>query len=62
MSTMTERAMSAKNKGCMKWIRNKEWYRIDEQRDRFVLTSKAPQEARESFEQYQKINHLKWDD
>lgn len=55
-------SMSVKHMGCMKWMRNKEWYYIDEKRDRFVLTPKAPKEARESFEQYKKINNLKWDD
>ena len=54
--------MSAKNKGSMIWSRNRKWYRIDKERQRFVLTDEAPQEARDSFEQYKKINNLKWDD
>ena len=54
--------MSVRNKGCMIWSRNRKWYRIDKERQRFVLTEDAPQEARESFEQYKKINNLKWDD
>ena len=54
--------MSAKNRDAVIWARNEEWYYIDEQRDRFVLTAKAPEDARASFEKYKKINNLKWDD
>jgi len=32
--------MSVKNIGCMDWTHNDEWYYIDEDRDRFVLTTK----------------------
>ena len=59
---MMPTAMSAKNKGCTNWMKNKEWYRFDPKRNRCVLTHKAPREARESFEQYKRINNLKWDD
>lgn len=54
--------MSAKNRDAVIWARNEEWYRIDEKHDRFVLTEKAPPEARESFDKYKRINNLKWDD
>ena len=54
--------MSAKNRNSMIWSRNRDWYYIDEERERFVLTPQAPQEARDSFEQYKRINNLKWDD
>lgn len=57
-----ESAMSIRNKDCMIWSRNREWYYIDEDRDRFVLTEKAPEEARRSFEKYKRINNLDWTD
>lgn len=53
--------MSRKYKGITDWMDNKEWYRIDEESDRYVLTDKAPQEARQSFELWKKINGLKWE-
>lgn len=34
---------------------NKEWYYYDEKERMFKLTSKAPKEARESYEKEQKI-------
>lgn len=54
--------MSTKDKDSMIWFRNKNWYYIDEERDRFVLTSEAPEEARISFEKYKRINKLEWKD
>ena len=54
--------MSAKNKDMMIWSRNREWYYIDEERDRFVLTDKAPEVARISFEKYKRVNKLDWKD
>ena len=54
--------MSRQYKGCTDWMGNKEWYYIDEERDRYVLTNKAPEEARRSFELWKKINNLVWDD
>ena len=48
--------MSARDKDCMLWMRNKDWYYIDDERDRFILTEKAPEEARRSFEKWQYIN------
>ena len=47
------RSMSVRNKNSMRWMDNKEWYYIDDKRDRFVLTTKAPEEARRSFEEFQ---------
>ena len=58
----SESAMSVRNKDSMLWSRNREWYYIDEERDRFVLTAKAPEEARRSFEKYKRINNLDWND
>ena len=55
-------AMSSRNKDCMIWSRDRDWYYIDEERDRFVLTEKAPAEARRSFEKYKRINKLDWND
>lgn len=37
------------------WQDNEQWYRVDEN-DRFVLTDEAPEEARQSFELWQKVN------
>ena len=62
MSNMIAKAMSAKNRGCTIWMRNKEWYRFDSQKNKYTLTDRAPKEARDSFEQYKRINNLKWDD
>ena len=54
--------MSRQNKGCTDWMDNEEWYYIDEERDRYVLTDKAPEEARRSFEMWKKMNNLDWDE
>lgn len=42
----------------MDWMDNDDWYVIDEERKRFILTDKAPEHARESFELYKKVNNL----
>lgn len=55
-----EKAMSSRHKNCMIWSRNREWYYIDEERDRFVLTDKASEEARRSFEEYKRINSRRY--
>lgn len=36
------------------FMTNKEWYRFDFEEDRFVLTEKAPEEAKKSYEKYMK--------
>ena len=54
--------MSVRNKNSMRWMDNDEWYYIDDERDRFVLTDKAPEEARKSFEEFKRINNVGWDD
>lgn len=59
---MKKNLMSTKDKDSMIWFRNKNWYYIDEERDRFILTSEAPEEARISFEKYKRINKLEWKD
>ncbi|MBR1859928.1 MAG: hypothetical protein IJ797_10580 [Selenomonadaceae bacterium] len=46
----------------MIWMRNREWYYIDDEHDRFVLTTKAPEEAQRSFEKWKRINNLDWND
>ncbi|MBR5914344.1 MAG: hypothetical protein IKZ58_08280 [Selenomonadaceae bacterium] len=56
MDTIQTTPMSAKYKGCMAWIKNKEWYAIDENRNRYCLTEKASEEARKSFEMYKRLN------
>ena len=48
--------ISRRYEGCTDWRENKEWYYIDEERDRYVLTDKAPEMARKSFELWEKIN------
>jgi len=60
---MTElNAMSARNKDSMLWKKNRDWYTIDRKNQRFVLTEKAPEEARRSFKKYKRINKLDWND
>ena len=60
---MTElNAMSARNKDSMLWKKNRNWYAVDRKNQRFVLTEKAPEEARRSFEKYKRINKLDWND
>ncbi len=54
--------MSVRYRGAMDWMANKDWYVIDEKRKRFILTEKAPEHARESFELYKKVNKLYWFD
>ena len=55
-------SMSIRDKDCMDWTNNRDWYYIDDERDRFVLTDKAPEEARRSFEKWKRLNKLDWDD
>ncbi len=60
---MTEsRAMSMRDRDCVDWMNDHDWYSIDKERDRFVLTEKAPEEARRSFEKWKRINNLDWKD
>lgn len=54
--------MSRKDKGCTDWMSNKDWYYIDYERDRYVLTDKAPKEAQQSFEKWKKLNGVKWEE
>ena len=54
--------VSIRYKGCMDWMNNKDWYYIDEEYDRYVLTDKAPEKARQSFNLWKKINGLEWDE
>ena len=42
----------------MYWASNKEWYRINEEEDRFELTEQAPEKARRSFLLYTLFNNL----
>lgn len=43
------------NKEPMYWRTNKEWYRINKEKDCFELTDKAPKRAKESFEMYKEM-------
>ena len=36
------------------FMTNKEWYRFDFEKDKFVLTEKAPEEAKKSYKKYMK--------
>ena len=45
------------NKESLFWKTNKEWYRINREKDCYELTEKAPKRARESFELYKSKNH-----
>lgn len=54
--------MSIKHMGITDWMKNKSWYYVDYERNRYVLTDKAPDEAKNSFERWKKINRVEWDD
>ena len=54
--------MSVRYIGALNWRKNKEWYTYDKERKRFILTPKAPPEARRSFELFKEANHVTWDD
>lgn len=43
------------NKESMYWRKNKEWYKINDEKDCFELTSKAPERAKRSFKMYQEL-------
>mgnify|MGYP004603426135 FL=1 len=43
------------NREAVYWASNKEWYRINLEKDCFELTDKAIERARNSFELYQKL-------
>ncbi len=43
------------NKESLYWRTNKEWYRINKEKDCFELTDKAPERARKSFEMYKEM-------
>lgn len=45
------------NTEIMYWSTNKEWYKINREKDCFELTDKAPQRAIDSFEMYKKQNN-----
>ena len=55
-----ENAMSARNRDTVYWTKNKEWFTLDKERQRFELTDKAPDEARRSFEKYKIINSRRY--
>lgn len=43
----------------MYWRTDKEWYKINKEKDCFELTEKAPERAIKSFEMYKQINNYK---
>ena len=54
--------MTRRGKGCTDWMDDDTWFYIDYERDRYILTDKAPEEARRSFELWKEINRVDWDD
>ena len=54
--------MTRRDIDCVDWLRNEEWYYIDYEHDRYVLTDKAPKEAQQSFEKWKKLNGVKWEE
>ena len=55
-----ENAMSARNRDTVYWTKNKEWFTLDKEHQRFELTDKAPDEARRSFEKYKILNSRRY--
>lgn len=51
--------MMTANKEFMYWRENKNWYRINYEKDCFELTEQAPERARKSFELYKTIQKKK---
>lgn len=39
------------------WRTNKEWYRINKEKDCFELTDKAPVRAKKSFDMYKELQN-----
>lgn len=37
------------------FLTNKKWYEYDEKEKKYILTSKAPQKAKESYNEFYKI-------
>ena len=48
------------NKETLIWRMNKDWYYINEELDRFEIKEDAPEEAKQSFEKWKKINGLEY--
>ena len=48
--------MTIRGKESMNRIDNEDWYYIDEENQRVLLTDKAPESARRSFELYTRLN------
>lgn len=48
--------MMSANQEPMYWRTNKDWYRVNREKDCFELTDKAPKRAIQSFEMYKKMN------
>lgn len=51
--------MMSANKEILYWKQNKDWYRINKEKDEFELTDKAPERARKSFEMWNKADRKK---
>lgn len=41
------------------WLENPEWYSFDKKSNSYVLTDKAPERAKKSFEKWKKKNKIK---
>lgn len=37
------------------FMKNPEWYKYDEKNYKYILTDKAPEEAKKSYEEYYKL-------
>lgn len=55
LSQKEDNFMMTANREPLYWRSNKEWYRINREKDCFELTSKATERAKKSFEMYQKL-------
>ena len=52
MSKQTCKKSMSGNRECVYWKKNKDWYRINWEKDCYELTDKAPERAIKSFELY----------
>jgi len=52
--------MMTANQEPLYWRSNKEWYRINEEKDCFELTDKAPERAKKSFKLYLELQNKRY--
>lgn len=51
--------MMSANRELLYWQSNKEWYKVNREKDCFELTDKATERARRSFEMFLSVNGIK---